>query len=51
VHGGECREIKNAVNTGLRIAQRRGGKLGTQVLEAVLRMGGEFDAQMKVVGK
>ncbi|RPB28794.1 P-loop containing nucleoside triphosphate hydrolase protein [Terfezia boudieri ATCC MYA-4762] len=41
------REIKNAVKTGLRIVQRRGGKLRTEVLEGVLRMGGEFDAQMK----
>ncbi|KAF8436073.1 P-loop containing nucleoside triphosphate hydrolase protein, partial [Terfezia claveryi] len=40
------REIKNAVKTGLRIVQRRGGKLRTEVLEGVLRMGGEFDAQM-----
>ncbi|KAF8422936.1 P-loop containing nucleoside triphosphate hydrolase protein [Tirmania nivea] len=45
------REIKNAVKTGLRIVQRRGGTLGTEVLEGVLRIGGEFDAQMKVMGK
>ncbi|KAF8464690.1 hypothetical protein BDZ91DRAFT_729637 [Kalaharituber pfeilii] len=41
------REIKNAVKTGLRIAARRETKLSSKILEGVLRLGGEFDAQMR----
>ena len=44
------REIKNAVKTGLRIAGRREAKLSRGILEGVLQLGGEFDAQVKLSG-